>query len=390
MLDQLPLLCVQELLLVLDSVHDVVSLARTCKRLAHVVANDVGVWRDRCERDFGERNGDRATYVAMFPIYGPYSAFFARMRRAARAVFGVSLPNVTEAEILSVNRTAFFRGAAPREWLLRPPQARALALLSPTRQHMQRNRASSFGLVHFYNEVVHHWPVAFHDDAEDAADDDGEPPPLGPAVTNLCIVDRDTAAVSMPFRNSYTTRGKPVVRMFASPLEMIETMAARVESGIIGMETLGTTSIMSLVPQSGPTVQTATSSDGIRISASPLPVIRLSQFPDVLFVYEITIEGAPHCTHVWRLTTRHWLIVDSTGKVDRVDGPGVIGEFPVVKAGSKFRYRSCVSMSVRVLPGRMSGHFNFVRVDGDSSSEVHAAVPAFALEQQDVVFLNRD
>lgn len=395
MIADLPLLCLQELLLLLESVRDMLALAATCKRLAHVVATDVGVWRERCERDFGERDGTRAVYASLYPIYGEFAAFFARMRRAARAVFSVSLPNLAEAEILAANRDAFVRhhqsrAVKPRDWLRRPLQARALALLAPTRRQMQREGASAFGMCNFYNEVVHHWPLAFHDDAHDEdEDEDDEVHPLGPFVTNLCVVDRDTSAVSVLFRNSLTARGNPAVRVHSSPLDLIETMAARIEAGILGVQKVGIASILSLVPLKGPTVQTATSAEGIRISASPLPQVTLSQFPEVIFVYEITIEGLPQCSNIWRLTTRHWRIVDNTGKTERVDGPGVIGAFPIVKAGSMFRYRSCVPMSVHLLPGSMSGHFAFVRVDGDSSSEIHATVPAFALEQQDVVMLNR-
>jgi ApaG protein len=56
------------------------------------------------------------------------------------------------------------------------------------------------------------------------------------------------------------------------------------------------------------------------------------------FLYTITIvnEG----TDTVQLLNRHWIIMDATGKIDEVHGPGVVGEQPVLEPGERFEYTS--------------------------------------------------
>jgi uncharacterized protein affecting Mg2+/Co2+ transport len=58
------------------------------------------------------------------------------------------------------------------------------------------------------------------------------------------------------------------------------------------------------------------------------------------------------------LEDRHWKIIDGQGKVQVVDGPGVIGLFPNVKRGSVFEYTSCTTQEDT--KGMMEGTFGFV------------------------------
>ena len=43
-----------------------------------------------------------------------------------------------------------------------------------------------------------------------------------------------------------------------------------------------------------------------------------------------------------QLLSRYWNITDSNGYLEEIRGPGVIGQTPVIKAGSSFKYSSFV------------------------------------------------
>ena len=120
--------------------------------------------------------------------------------------------------------------------------------------------------------------------------------------------------------------------------------------------------------------------DGIKVSVAVAPCGALSRYPEILFVYKLTIEGAETVTPC-RLTTRHWRIVDGRGVQSAVNGPGVIGQFPVVSPGSSFSYTSCCPMAD--LPGTMQGFLKFRVLQ--SEREIEATVPTFTFERFEMV-----
>lgn len=69
-----------------------------------------------------------------------------------------------------------------------------------------------------------------------------------------------------------------------------------------------------------------------------------------------------------QLSSRHWLFRDAAGQLDRVDGDGVIGEYPVVSTANRapFVYQSQCRVlapkdgSEAMPPPSMKGHFKFV------------------------------
>jgi ApaG protein len=80
-----------------------------------------------------------------------------------------------------------------------------------------------------------------------------------------------------------------------------------------------------------------------------------------VFAYTITIrnEGAIAA----RLLTRHWIITDANGKVQEVQGEGVVGEQPYLKPGQGFRYSSGAILETPV--GVMQGSYRMVADGGD-------------------------
>jgi len=91
-----------------------------------------------------------------------------------------------------------------------------------------------------------------------------------------------------------------------------------------------------------------------------------------VFAYTIRIRN---CGQVpARLLARHWVITDANGKVQEVDGEGVVGEQPWLRPGERFEYTSGAVLETDL--GTMSGHYAMLADDG---TRFVAPVPCFTL-----------
>jgi ApaG protein len=91
-----------------------------------------------------------------------------------------------------------------------------------------------------------------------------------------------------------------------------------------------------------------------------------------VFAYTVTIRnagGAPA-----RLLNRHWIITDANGKVQEVEGEGVVGEQPHILPGQAHRYSSGAVIDTPV--GTMEGSYGMLTDEGMS---FRAAIPRFRL-----------
>jgi len=91
-----------------------------------------------------------------------------------------------------------------------------------------------------------------------------------------------------------------------------------------------------------------------------------------VFAYTITIRNVGDIAA--KLMTRHWVIRDENGKVQKVDGDGVVGEQPHLKPGEGFKYTS--STWLETSWGTMGGAYLMVT---DNGEEFKAPVADFLL-----------
>lgn len=79
-----------------------------------------------------------------------------------------------------------------------------------------------------------------------------------------------------------------------------------------------------------------------------------------VFAYTITITN----TGVMpvQLLTRRWVITDASGRVQEVEGDGVVGKQPRLRPGSFYRYSSLSVIETPV--GTMEGSYGMVDADG--------------------------
>jgi len=91
-----------------------------------------------------------------------------------------------------------------------------------------------------------------------------------------------------------------------------------------------------------------------------------------VFAYTITIHNQGDVAA--KLKSRHWIITDANGKVQEVNGDGVVGEQPHLKPGEQFRYSSGTVLETPV--GAMQGLY---RMETDSGQRFDAPIPPFTL-----------
>jgi ApaG protein len=90
------------------------------------------------------------------------------------------------------------------------------------------------------------------------------------------------------------------------------------------------------------------------------------------FAYQVRISNVDSDTV--QLVSREWIITDGNGEEQRVQGPGVVGEQPVLRRGDAFEYTSFCPLTTPV--GSMHGTYRMVYEDG---SAFDAAIAPFSL-----------
>jgi ApaG protein len=93
-----------------------------------------------------------------------------------------------------------------------------------------------------------------------------------------------------------------------------------------------------------------------------------------VWAYRVRIEN--HGQATVQLLRRTWLITDARGRVQRVHGPGVIGQQPVLQPGEAFDYTSGTPLETP--SGFMTGAYHMVQSDTGEAFDV--AIPTFSLD----------
>ena len=91
-----------------------------------------------------------------------------------------------------------------------------------------------------------------------------------------------------------------------------------------------------------------------------------------VFAYTITISNSGQVPA--QLISRHWIITDANGKVQEVNGDGVVGEQPKLMPGEEFRYSSGAVLETPV--GAMQGLY---RMEADGGISFDALIAPFTL-----------
>ncbi len=120
--------------------------------------------------------------------------------------------------------------------------------------------------------------------------------------------------------------------------------------------------------------------DNIRIEVQTLYLADQSDAQQQRFVFAYTITIHNDNALPIQLLTRRWLITDANGKIQQVEGDGVVGQQPRIFPGKYYRYSSGAMLDTPV--GTMAGQYGMRSEDG---LEFSAPIPVFRLAVPGVV-----
>ena len=93
------------------------------------------------------------------------------------------------------------------------------------------------------------------------------------------------------------------------------------------------------------------------------------------WVFQYTVRITNQGSDTVQLLSRHWIITDALEHTEEVNGPGVVGEQPVLAPGESFQYSSWCPLTTPV--GVMCGTYRMVRTNGE---QFDVEIAPFALK----------
>ncbi|PLX37522.1 MAG: Co2+/Mg2+ efflux protein ApaG [Hyphomicrobiales bacterium] len=117
---------------------------------------------------------------------------------------------------------------------------------------------------------------------------------------------------------------------------------------------------------------------GIRVTVRPLYLEDESDPDEDRYFWAYTVELLNLGVETVQLRSRFWHITDALGRVQEVQGPGVVGEEPVLEPGESFEYTSGCPLTTP--GGIMVGSYTMEAATGES---FEVEIPAFSLDVPD-------
>lgn len=114
---------------------------------------------------------------------------------------------------------------------------------------------------------------------------------------------------------------------------------------------------------------------GIEVKVEAFYIPERSDPDDSHYVWGYRIVIANRSGAWVRLLSRYWHITDANGRIEEVQGAGVVGEQPELEAGDAFEYTSGCPLSTP--SGVMVGRYTMINRQGELFD---VAVPAFSLD----------
>jgi ApaG protein len=100
----------------------------------------------------------------------------------------------------------------------------------------------------------------------------------------------------------------------------------------------------------------------VEVEASYVPERSAPERSQYFFSYNVRVSNVGG--EAAQLVSRRWVITDGDGKVQVVEGPGVVGEQPLLAPGASFEYTSFCPLPTAY--GTMHGAYRMVCPGGDT------------------------
>ena len=115
---------------------------------------------------------------------------------------------------------------------------------------------------------------------------------------------------------------------------------------------------------------------GVKVRVEPEYLPDHSNPAQSLWVHAYHVTITNESEQVLQLVWRQWIITNANGTEERVSGPGVVGQQPVLKPGERFEYTSGCPLDTAV--GTMHGSYRMVNPAGE---HFEATIAPFTLAE---------
>ncbi len=115
---------------------------------------------------------------------------------------------------------------------------------------------------------------------------------------------------------------------------------------------------------------------GIRVEVEPAYVHEQSNPNNDYFFFAYSVRITNKSPRDVQLVSRHWIITDAFGSMEEVQGPGVIGQQPLIRPGESFEYSSFCPLNTPT--GSMRGTYTMKDTGG---VEIVVEIPLFILSE---------
>lgn len=115
--------------------------------------------------------------------------------------------------------------------------------------------------------------------------------------------------------------------------------------------------------------------NGITVTVKPVFLEDQSSPSDNHYVWAYRVRIENHGSETVQLKRRHWRITDALGRVQEVQGAGVVGEQPVLKPGESYEYTSGTPLATP--SGIMGGSYE---METPAGGRFDVTIPAFSLD----------
>lgn len=114
---------------------------------------------------------------------------------------------------------------------------------------------------------------------------------------------------------------------------------------------------------------------GITVTVQPVYLEDQSSPAESHYVWAYRVRIENNGEETVQLKRRHWKITDALGRMQEVQGAGVVGEQPVLMPGQSYEYTSGTPLSTP--SGIMMGSY---QMENDGGETFDVGIPAFSLD----------
>jgi ApaG protein len=129
-----------------------------------------------------------------------------------------------------------------------------------------------------------------------------------------------------------------------------------------------------LRPEPGQTSEATTHNIRVEVLSRHSPANSRPQ--EGLWIFEYTVRVTNQGPETVQLLARHWVITDGFEQIKEVNGPGVVGEQPILAPGESFVYSSWCPLKTPM--GSMHGTYQMASLRGGGQFDIEIA--PFALK----------